>query len=814
MTRVLPSCLLALSVGAVFAPMASAQGYKTPPAEIVAAVDAPLPPAISISPTRDKVLILTREALPPVAELAKPMERLAGLRIDPRTNDDHGPRAITGLSLIAAIPARGEAASAPIPIDLPAGADIDDVTWSADGKLVAFTMTQSDGLGLWVLDVASAKARPLIASGVNGVFDAFDWMPDNRRLVVNLVPANRGAAPQRGLTPTGPAVQETAGQTAPVRTFQDLLNDPHDEAMFDWLATSQIALVDAKTGKATPIGAPGVYRDIEPAPGGEYLLSARLQRPYSYIVPFNAFATRTEVWDLTGKAVAVIADAPLAEAVPIGGVPTGRRGIAWHDNHPARLLWVEAQDEGNPKKKVTHRDAVFALAAPFAAPRQIGLLEDRFSGLLAIGDGGEAIVSEYDRDTRELTQWQIALDQPAAPRQLFKRNIQDGYNDPGAPLRSFNRYGRATAHVDQGALLLAGDGASPEGDRPFLRRFDLATLTTTELWRNAGDHLERVIALAAADGAAVFTMREDKANPANLHLRRADGAIALTTSADPHPALTAAKKELVRYTRADGVELSATLYLPAGHQPGQQLPVFIWAYPFEYNDAATAGQISGSPHEFTRITGPSPLFLLTQGWAVMMDATMPVVGADPETVNDTYIEQIVASAKAAIDKTVAMGFGDGKRVAVGGHSYGAFMTANLLAHSDLFMAGVARSGAYNRTLTPFGFQSERRTYWEAPEIYNRLSPFMNANKINEPILMTHGEADNNPGTFPLQSERLYGAIKGHGGTARLVLLPHESHGYRGRESVLHTIAETLEWLDRHVKQAQIASAAAPSTKSP
>ena len=218
----------------------------------------------------------------------------------------------------------------------------------------------------------------------------------------------------------------------------------------------------------------------------------------------------------------------------------------------------------------------------------------------------------------------------------------------------------------------------------------------------------------------------------------------------------------------------------------------------EYGDASTAGQVRGSVNRFTFYRGTSQLFFVTQGYAVLDNATMPVVG-DVKTVNDTFVKQIVANAKAAIDKLDQMGVADPKRVGVGGHSYGAFMTANLLAHCDLFAAGIARSGAYNRTLTPFGFQSEKRTLWEARDTYINMSPFMFANQIKTPILMIHGMADNNSGTFPIQSERLFAALKGFGATVRFVYLPFESHGYSGRESVLTVLAEMIEWFDTYVK---------------
>ena len=229
------------------------------------------------------------------------------------------------------------------------------------------------------------------------------------------------------------------------------------------------------------------------------------------------------------------------------------------------------------------------------------------------------------------------------------------------------------------------------------------------------------------------------------------------------------------YKRADGVPLSFELYLLPDYGPGTRLPTLIWAYPREFNDADTAGQVFGSSKRFTEVTGYSQLFHVLNGFAVLDNASMPVVG-DVDTVNDTYIKQIVDDAKAAIDKAAEMGVTDPARVAVVGHSYGAFMTANLLAHCDLFKAGIAESGAHNRTLTPFGFQSERRTIWQAPDVYIKMSPFMYADKIKTPMLLIHGEADDNDGTFPIQSDRMYQAIRGNGGVARLVFLPFEAHG--------------------------------------
>ncbi|MEE8142908.1 MAG: prolyl oligopeptidase family serine peptidase, partial [Planctomycetota bacterium] len=427
-------------------------------------------------------------------------------------------------------------------------------------------------------------------------------------------------------------------------------------------------------------------------------------------------------------------------------------------------------------------------------------LEHRYSGFQWLEESGQALVAEYDRDRRWVRTWLVDSSGEKERRLIWDRSVRDRYGDPGSPVRATNAGGFTVIPVHAGSILLSGLGASPQGDRPFLDRLNLQSLKSERLWQCALNSYETVSEVLARDASRILTRHETATDPPNYFVRTlpAGASRRLTDFQDPAPELQGIRKQLVTYKRDDGVQLSATLYLPPGYQQGKRLPLVVWAYPREFNDPRTAGQVSGSPHRFTRPSGTSHLFLLTEGYAIMDRAAMPVVG-DPETVNDTFIEQIVASAKAAIDKAQEMGVADSKRVGVGGHSYGAFMTANLLAHSDLFRAGIARSGAYNRTLTPFGFQSERRTFWEAPMLYYRVSPFMHADKINEPVLLIHGQLDNNSGTFPIQSERLFHAIKGNGGTARLVMLPYESHGYRARESVHHVVAEMMDWFETHVK---------------
>jgi dipeptidyl aminopeptidase/acylaminoacyl peptidase len=795
---------LALAIIALMAPITVAQEtYRKPPPQVVKVLEAPPLPLVSIDPARKNLLLVARETLPPIKDLAEPMWRLAGLRLNPRTSGPHGPRRFVGLTL-ERIPGGEE-----VRVALPPDVDLGMPQWSPDGAWFAFTITGASGLELWVGDTRTGAAHRVTTPPLNAVLGSpFLWMPDSRHVLARFVPAGRGDAPGAETVPAGPVVQESGGIAAPVRTYQDLLQNPQDEKRFDYLATSELALVDIESGAREVLGKPAVYALVAPSPSGESLLVSRYERPYSYSVPAAYFPERVEIWDRHGQLVREVARLPLREDIPIEGVATGPRAFEWQDNAADTLLWAEALDGGDPRKKVPHRDRLLSLAAPFTqAPQAVLETEYRYTGTRWMQRANQALVSEYDRDRRWTRTWLVNVtDAEASRRLLWDRSAQDRYKDAGDPVMRTSPAGRDLILVNEGAIYLSGRGASPEGDRPFLDRLDLADFSTKRLWRCQGESYESVVGLASDDGSAIITQFETRSDPPNYFMRSpgANASNQLTHFADPAPELRTIHKELVTYARDDGVKLSATLYLPPGLHADPEhplkLPLIVWAYPLEYNDAGTAGQVTGSPFRYTQFSGISHLFLLTQGYAIMDGAAMPVVG-DPETVNDTFIPQIVAGAKAAIDEAVRLGVADRNRVGVGGHSYGAFMTANLLAHCDLFRAGVARSGAYNRTLTPFGFQSERRSFWEAPTAYINLSPFTHADQIKEPLLLIHGELDNNPGTFPIQSERLFHAMKGLGKTVRLVLLPYESHGYQARESVMQTLAEMIDWFDRYVKNA-------------
>jgi len=620
-------------------------------------------------------------------------------------------------------------------------------------------------------------------------------------------PKSRGVLPEPSKVPTGPVVSENLGIEAPNRTYQDLLTNKYDEALFKSLVTAKLVKVTLD-GKQSDFAPADMYRGISPSPNGKYLMVDRMKEPFSYLVPYRSFPYDTEIWDVNGKKIKTIHEFPLMETIPKGSGATqpGPRGFSWRSDVASTIYWIEALDKGNPKNKVPFRDQVYMLEAPFTGtPVKLVKTKLRYGGI-TWGKEDFAIVTEGWRSSRQsITSVFNPSDLSQAPRVIWDRSSEDRYSDPGRFVTAENELGKRSLLFDKKGkkLFLTGTGASPEGNRPFLDEYVIATGETKRLWRSEAPYYETVTRLFDVNKMLMVTSRQSKTEPSNYFIRdlKKDKIKQVTFFEDPYPFMKGVKKEMITYMRDDGVQLSATLYTPAGWTKADgPLPTLLWAYPREFKSKVAASQISGSPYRFTRLSPTSAIPFVTQGYAILDGAAFPIIGEGDTEPNDFFIEQLVANGKAAIDKAAEMGVTDPKRVGVGGHSYGAFMTANLLAHCDYFAAGVARSGAYNRTLTPFGFQSEPRTFWEAPEIYFKMSPFMHAHKVNQPLLMIHGIADNNSGTFPVQSERFYNAIKGHGGTTRLVMLPLESHGYRTRESLMHMMWEQSQWLDTYVKK--------------
>jgi len=791
--------------------------YQKPPQAIADLLEAPPTPLVVLSPAAKSgprtLLIEQPGGLLTIADLAQPELRLAGLRFNPRTNGPSRRPYIVALKF-KTLPAGKEISVT----GLPAHPHILFAEWSPDARRVSFVIiTGADpgaGLSLWTADTATGRASRIPAVELNGVFgNPCSWMPDSRGLLCLTLPGARGPAPVRSEVPTGPSVQQNLGRVTPARTYEDLLKNPEDERFFDYYATAQVRLIPL-TGAAKPIGKPGVISSAEPSPDGNYALISASHHPYSYELPFENFPIRTLVVDLRTGAEKQLNDAPLADNLPISfdAVPKGPRDYEWRSDLPATVSWVEAGDGGDPKASADVRDRIFLLDAPFTgSPKLLAALPMRLYGV-EWGSEHLALVNEGEWTHRRRV---IGAVDPSSTSpqltKLFEGTSEDRYHDPGRPVMVENASGHSVLDLtaDGSGIYFTSAGASPEGDRPFVAVMNASTGKEDQLWRSAAPFYELPTAVLDPAKQILLIRRESQEQPPNYFLRDGSGQLTQVTDfPNPYGATPLPKKQILHYKRDDGVELSANLYLPPSYKPSDgPLPTLMEAYPVEYKTRSAAGQVSGSPYQFPRFSWAGPVFFVTQGYAVLENAAIPIVGEGNSQPNDTYTEQLVAGAKAAIDEGARLGVVDRNRVAVMGHSYGAFMTANLLAHSDLFKAGIARSGAYNRTLTPFGFQAEERTYWEAPDVYFKMSPFSYADKIKTPLLMIHGEADDNSGTFPIQSERFYDALKGHGATVRLVFLPLEAHGYAGRESLLHMLWEMNTWLDTYVKNPPPAKAA-------
>lgn len=775
----------------------AADGWQAAPAPIDTILATPWTPGVRFSPDRQWMAELERPALPPIAELAQPEVKVAGIKINPATFGPARDYAYTALRL------RSTAGGAVREVRLPEGARIGNLDWAADSQRLMFTLTGDDGISLWVMDVGAAAPQQLSGPVLNATYGApCDWLPDDEGVLCKVVVRQELPAVS-GLS--GPRIEENVGRAAPARTYTNLLSSPHDEALFEHYLTSAVDHF-ALDGTTTRILAPDLVDELTVSPDGAWMLVRSIHRPFSYHVPVSRFPKRTVVIARDGGKTVEIADLPLADEVPIarGSTRTGRRTIGWRSDAAATLYLVEALDGGDASAEAEKRDRLSLLSAPFIGePTEIWRSEDRFSSVIW-GRDDVALVGEWWFNNRRYRSWRIQPDAPsAAPMLLEDRSYQDAYADPGDPMTALNAHGAWSLRFtpDGGAFYREGTGASPEGVYPFLDRVDLETGESERLWRASGDAYEYVVDVLDDDASRFITRRESATEPPNYQLRsmRRRRPRALTRYPDPVPQLAGLDKELVTYTREDGVQLSATLYTPPGWRAKDgPLPTVFWAYPEEHKDKATASQITRSQHTFSRPYGSSVMFLLTQGYAVVSGPTMPIVGEGETEPNDNYVQQLVWGAEAAVEAMVSRGVADPDRLVIGGHSYGAFTAANLLAHTDLFAAGIARSGAYNRSLTPFGFQSEQRSYWDATEVYITMSPFTHAAKINEPLLMIHGAQDPNSGTYPMQSERMYEALKGLGATVRWVELPYESHGYRSMEAVGHVHWEMSQWLERWV----------------
>jgi dipeptidyl aminopeptidase/acylaminoacyl peptidase len=778
--------------------------YQLPPKAIMDMLLAKPTPNVSIDDKADWMLFIESNSYPSVEELARSELKIAGLRINPANYALSRQNFINNLYL-KNISSGKEYKISGLTSPMMAGS----IYRSPNNKKIAFTQTNNDRVDLYVIDVATQKAVKINKAPLNTIAGAgYQWY-DNNTLVYRVTLKSASAAPSKPLMPKGPATQENYGKASPRPTFQDLIKSPYDEQLFEFYATSQ--LVKNTNGVETKIGQPAIYSSINISPDKKYVIVRTLKKPFSYTVPAQGFPSNVVITDINGKIIKQLADLPSAETAPAGNdnVQLVPRDFDWRDDEPATVTWCMALDSGLIKKNMDYHDAIYALAAPFnAEPKELFKTKMRYRGT-TWGNATLALVYE-GLQGKQSTQTDRYNPVTGEIEKLMERNTTDAYSNPGFPVTEKNQWDRDVLKtVDDGNKLLMNNpvGSSPKGDLPFLAIFDLGTKKSDIIWRCNEGYYENVVKVIDADKLQLITRRESEKEVPNYWIKNLKLKIAdqqLTHFTNPYPQLDGVSKQKIFYKRADSVDLTGDLYLPKGYDAKRdgKLPVFIWAYPAEYNSSADAAQVRGSEHRFTLINWGSPVFYVTQGYAVLNNAEMPIVATSKDKKpNDDFIQQLTMNAEAAINVLDSLGVGDKNRVAVGGHSYGVFMTANLLAHTKLFKAGIARSGAYNRSLTPFGFQNEDRTYWQAPELYNDMSPFMYADKIKTPILLVHGEMDDNTGTFPIQSERLFNAIKGNGGTVKFVSLPYEAHGYRGKENILHMLYEQNNWLEKYVKNA-------------
>lgn len=777
--------------------------WQDAPQPIADMLDSRWYPAVKISPNRRWMARLERPTFPPIELLAQPRVQIAGLQLNPKTRGPAMEYAFERMALQDLQTGKIH------PVELPENAQIRNLHWSPEGNYLAFTLTQTDGIELWVVEAATATASLLTPPRLNNTYgQPCSWISESQGLLCKLVPFGQPAPPAAPLVPPGPRIEENLGREAPARTYTNLLQSPNDEALFEYYLSSTLEKVSL-SGEREEVISSQLIISARSSPDGEWFMLRTFQRPFSYQVPAFRFPKRIAVMTLDGQEQFRVADLPLADNVPVtfDSVRTGRRIVGWRADRPATLYWVEALDGGDAGQPADSRDAVYQLEAPFStvAPQQLWTTTLRYEDILW-GHDSLAIGYEYWYDSRQLRTWRLNPDDPTQPPVLLnERDVQDSYGNPGSPVMAPGPYRRYTLQLtpEGNGVYMKGRGASPEGVYPFLDRWNLDTNQTERLWQSADPHYEQVVLLWDNSGRQLLTHRQAPTEVPNYWRRdlNTDSAVPLTNFTDPLPWFAGVTRRVVRYRRADGVELSATLYLPPGHDPTQDgpLPTLLWAYPQEYKSRQAAAQVTTAENVFSRPYGYSPLFLLTQGYAILTNPTMPIIGEGNQEPNNTYIDQLTAGAQAAVDFLVSEGISRPNQLAIGGHSYGAFTAANLLAHTDLFQAGIANSGAYNRTLTPFGFQGEQRTFWDATQVYMEMSPFTSAASINEPLLLIHGAEDENAGTYPSQSERLFGALQGLGGTVRWVELPAEGHSYRSREAIGHTLMEMTRWLDIYVK---------------
>ena len=779
--------------------------YQQPRKEILDLVNVDRAPSVLKDDKNHYMVFVYRPEYKSIDELSQKEMRLGGLRVNPYLNIGSRTTYYDKVKILRL--KKGD--KVPIEVKgLPANPKLSNFVYSPDQSKIAMINTTSNRLELWVLNIENALATKINTPSLNATLGSvINWFSDNKSLLIKIRSENSNIIiDQENNIPTGPTITENMGDKAQNRTYQDLLKNITDENNFEQLSRSKLIKVNLK-GKISQWLDEKMYRSISFSPDGKYVLVNIIKKPFSYIVTYSRFPNETLVYDLNGKLIRKISDSPLLEVLPKGFMSTkkGKRSISWRNDLPSSLRYIEALDGGDPSVEVDYRDKLMNWEAPFNKNPEFLIKTINRINSINWGNENFAIVRDIWWNNRNTKTYLFnPSDSNVKPKVISDRNYQDIYSNPGSYVTKRNNFNRNVLLIKNNNLFRIADGFSKEGQFPYVEKLNINNLSTTLIYKsNFQTKFENIIDFDFEKNQ-LFVRIESKEDFPNYYFRKLSKNNTLdqvTFFKNPFESLKKVSKQTITYKREDGLDLSGILYLPPGYDKTkpERKPMILWAYPREYKDKNSASQKTNNPNRFIYPSWASPIYWVTQGYVLLDRASFPIIGEKDVEPNDSFRKQLVSNAKAAIDELDKRGYIDPDKVAVGGHSYGAFMVANLLSHSNLFSAGIARSGAYNRTLTPFGFQSEERTYWEAPEVYYSMSPFMHADKMKTPLLLIHGEADNNSGTYPMQSKRYFNALKGLGATVRLVMFPKESHGYRAKETILHLLWEQDQWLEKYLK---------------
>jgi dipeptidyl aminopeptidase/acylaminoacyl peptidase len=820
--------------------------YVLPPKEIADAVTAPRHLNVTLTnlgPDGAHFLVAHSAGLPGLKEYAKPYVNLGEQEFDVTANRARqlSTRKDTGFVLWNWKTGRKTEIAAP------PGRWVSSPSWSPDGTRIAYLVHSDTETSVYVAEIKDGKSRKLVAAPVLATLvTTLEWSPDSQSILTVLVPQARKPMPARDAESAEPEVRVTNTGPSPNRTFRFLMHTPHDMAMFEWLTTGQMALLDCRTGAARNVGEPAMVRSLDLSVDGAYIRATSILKPFSYTVPVTSFGTLEAIYDLSGKKLAEVHRQPLRESTVTrgagppaqtrfrggrggagGGFGAGagggrgdndRRSVTWRpDGRGLGFLQMEPrqrqqQDDaaGDRTPEPGRKDRVLQWLPPFDAGslKVVFESETRIGNLLYSEDGETLFVSETKDGEEHL--FAVRASDPKTRHTIYKHKTVDSATDPGTLMtrRSSHRGTVVRLAPDQQSVFLSGTRYSKnpaaQSPRPFVARVNFVTGERKDIFQSEENAFESVHGAGDDDIRVLFTTRETAATIPDSYARDlTTGELRkLTSNVDYSPEVTHAVRKRFQVERVDGIKFWVEVTLPQDYAPGTRLPAMFWFYPREYTDQKAYDQSAAryNRNAFPRVGTRSMSILTRRGYAVV-EPDCPIIGPQGQ-MNNNYVPDLRNNLWAVIDALDKMGIIDRDRLGIGGHSYGAFSTANAMIHTPFFKAGIAGDGNYNRTLTPITFQSERRLLWEARETYLEMSPLLYANQMNGALLMYHGQDDSNNGTDPINSDRLFHALNALGKTAALYSYPYEDHGPAMKETLLDLWARWDSWLERYVKNPQ------------